>query len=172
MDHQSRGPADLQSVEKGPNVYLNPGLATVSTQCSPFSFLEACGGLNRHSQIVAGRTDSTPGSTGAESLGDRAKSRYSGDHRDGVFGRASSSFATGLRTSGRPLPNSFDTSDELIVAKTERAEAYSVRANRSLKGIRTLSTLMKAWQAFRPCWVAPAAVVSAVSAAGCSGRDP
>lgn len=73
-----------------PHVYLNLGLAPDKTQYSPvgtrYSLLEACGGLNRHSQIVAGRTDSTPGSTGAESLGDRAKYGHSGDHRDGVFG--------------------------------------------------------------------------------------
>jgi hypothetical protein len=76
--------------KKVPNVYLNLGLAPVSTQCSPigtpYSLLEACGGLNRHSQIVAGCTDSTLGSTVAESLGDRAKSGYSGDHHGGVFG--------------------------------------------------------------------------------------
>jgi hypothetical protein len=75
--------------KKVPNVYLNLGLAPVSTQYSPistrYSRLEACGGLNRHSQIIAGRTNSTPGSTGAESLGDRAKSGYSGDRRGGVF---------------------------------------------------------------------------------------
>lgn len=107
--------------KKVPNVYLNPGLAHVSTRCFPigtrYSLLETCGGLNRHSQIIAGRTNPTPGSTGAESRGDRAKSGYSGNQRGGLFRRDSSASASGPRASERPFPNSFDTRDELIVRR-------------------------------------------------------
>ena len=110
--------SSLDIEKKAPNAYLNPGLAHVSTRRFPvgtrYNLLEACARLNRHSQIVAGRTNSTSGSTGAESRGDRAKSGHSDDHRGGLFWGNSPSSASGPRTSKRPLPSSSDTSDELI----------------------------------------------------------
>jgi hypothetical protein len=61
----------------------------------------------------------------------------------------------------------------LCVQDTRTLQLLDAKFHRQLRdseSIRTLSTLMKAWQASRSCWVAAAAVVSAVSAAGCLER--